>query len=279
MSTTFPTIELGDMSVTAVSDGYLHVDFGLLSNVNEAECEKIQSDARVNGLNDVHINTFLVRRNGKNILIDSGAGGIKGWGGGLVTNLAKMGLEPNNIDAVLLTHAHPDHIGGLLNAEGEAVFSNAELVINNDEYRYLEDDKNFAAVADRVKGNFLLARSIFKKYQQNLRPCGKGEVLPGIFATPLEGHTPGHTGYRIEGNKESLLIWGDIVHFPHIQLQKPEVTIAFDYDAQVAAETRSRVLDMVSSDRILVGGMHFGEQGFGHIEKAKSGYEVVTIQK
>lgn len=279
MSTTFPTIELGDMSVTAVSDGYLHVDFGLLSNVNVAECEKIQSDARVNGLNDVHINTFLVRRNGKNILIDSGAGGIKGWGGGLVTNLAKMGLKPDNIDAVLLTHAHPDHIGGLLNAEGQAVFSNAELVINNDEYRYLEDDKNFAAVADRVKGNFLLARSIFKKYQQSLRPCDKGEVLPGIFATPLEGHTPGHTGYRLEGSKESLLIWGDIVHFPHIQLQKPEVTIAFDYDAQAAAETRSRVLDMVSSDRILVGGMHFAEQGFGHIEKAKSGYEVVTIKK
>lgn len=274
MNEHFPTIDLGDISVTAVSDGYLHVDFGMLSNVDEAECRNIQNHARVSELNAVHINTFLVRRKDKNILIDSGAGGVKGWGGRLITHLAKLGIQPDNIDAVLLTHAHPDHIGGLLNASGEAVFSEAELIISSDEFHYLEDDENFAAVSDRVKGNFLLARSIFKKYKQRLRLISHGEVFPGIFAVPLKGHTPGHTGYRVEGSKDSLLIWGDIVHFPHIQLLKPEVAIAFDYDAQMAAETRSRVLEMVSSEWILVGGMHFGEQGFGYIERRGSGYGI-----
>lgn len=275
MNANFPTRDLGDIEVMAVSDGYLQVDFGMLSNVDEEECEEIQRSAQVNELNAVHINTFLVRRKGKNILIDSGAGGVKGWGGRLISNLARLDIQPEDIDAVLLTHAHPDHIGGLLSAEGEAVFANAELVINSEEFNYLEDDKNFAAVSDRVKGNFLLARSIFKKYQKSLRLIDKGEVFPGIFAVPLKGHTPGHTGYRIEGSRDSLLIWGDIVHFPHIQLLKPEVAIAFDYDPQMAAETRSRILDVVSSDRILVGGMHFGEQGFGYIEKLKSGYGIV----
>lgn len=278
MNANFPTRDLGDTEVIAVSDGYLQVGFGILSNVDEQECEEIQRSAQVSELNAVHINTFLIRRKGKNTLIDSGAGGVKGWGGRLIANLARLDIQPDDIDAVLLTHAHPDHIGGLLSAEGEAVFSNAELIINGDEFNYLEDDENFAAVSDRIKGNFLLARSIFKKYQKSLRLVDNGEIFPGVFAIPLKGHTPGHTGYRIEGSKSSLLIWGDIVHFPHIQLLKPEVAIAFDYDPQLAAETRTHLLEKVSLDKILVGGMHFGEQGFGYIEKRKSGYGIVDIE-
>lgn len=278
MNANFPTRDLGDTEVIAVSDGYLQVGFGMLSNVDEQECEEIQRSAQVSELNAVHINTFLIRRKGKYILIDSGAGGVKGWGGRLIANLARLDIQPDDIDAVLLTHAHPDHIGGLLSAEGEAVFSNAELIINGDEFNYLEDDENFAAVSDRIKGNFLLARSIFKKYQKSLRLVDNGEIFPGVFAIPLKGHTPGHTGYRIEGSKSSLLIWGDIVHFPHIQLLKPEVAIAFDYDPQLAAETRTHLLERVSLDKILVGGMHFGEQGFGYIEKRKSGYGIVDIE-
>lgn len=275
MNASFPVRNLGNVTVTALSDGYLEVGFNMLSNVDEKECEKIQRDAEVSELNAVHINTFLVRRNGKNILIDSGAGGVKGWGGRLTANLARLNIQPEEIDAVLLTHAHPDHIGGLLNGEDEALFNRAELIISRDEYNYLESDENFAVVSDRIKGNFLLARSIFKKYQKKIRLIENGEVFPGIFAIPLKGHTAGHTGYRIEGEHNSLLIWGDIVHFPHIQLSRPEVAIAFDYDPQMAAETRLRVLESVSSDKILIGGMHFGEQAFGYVEKQAPGYRIV----
>ncbi|NHH78797.1 MBL fold metallo-hydrolase [Burkholderia gladioli] len=274
MSTNFPTRDLGDVSVTAVSDGYLQVDFGMLLNIQAAEAGEIQNKAGVANPNAVHINTFLVRRNGKNILIDSGAGGIKGWGGQLIGNLAALGVEPGSIDAVLLTHAHPDHIGGLLNAEGGPVFANAELVIRSAEFNFLEDDQNLSEANDRAKGNFLFARSVFKQYRRNIRLIDEGEVLPGIAATPLDGHTPGHTGYRIEGSKDNLLIWGDIVHFPTIQLLRPNVSIAFDKDAAVAAATRVRLLDMVSSDQLLIGGMHLGEQGFGRIGRYQSGYEL-----
>lgn len=275
MNDKLPMKDLGEVLVTAVSDGYLKVDFGMLANISETECYFIQQNACQDEPNSVHINAFLVQHKGKNILIDSGAGSFKGWGGRIVNNLAKLGVKPNDIDAVLLTHAHPDHIGGLINSYGEAVFPNAELVISQNEYDYLKDDKKFFSSSDRVKGNFIFARNVLKQYQENLRLVNEGEVLTGIHALPLKGHTPGHTGYKVEGENSSLLIWGDIVHFPHIQLLKPNVSIAFDYDPKLAAETRIRILDMVSSEHILVGGIHFGCEGFGYIQKLKRGYEIV----
>lgn len=275
MSATFPTKDLGDVSVTAVSDGYLQVDFEMLLNIQAAEAREIQSEAGITNHNDVHINTFLIRRKGKNILIDSGAGGIKGWGGELVTNLATLGVDPGSIDSVLLTHAHPDHIGGLLSTDGEPIFNNAELLVSSAEFNFLEDDQNLNKANERAKGNFLFARNVFKKYQRNIRLIEEGEVLPGIFSTPLHGHTPGHTGYRIEGGKDNLLIWGDVVHFPTIQLLRPDVSIAFDNDASSAVATRVRLLDMINSDQLVIGGMHLGEQGFGRIGKYKSGYELI----
>ncbi|AIO65995.1 MBL fold metallo-hydrolase [Burkholderia oklahomensis] len=278
MSTIFPTRDLGDVSVTAVSDGYLQVDFGMLLNIQATEAGEIQRKAGVTNPNAVHINTFLVRKNGKNILIDSGAGGIKGWGGQLVGNLATLGVDAGSIDAVLLTHAHPDHIGGLLSSDGEPIFTNAELVISGAEFNFLKDDQNLSEANERAKGNFLFARRVFEKYRRNIRLIEEGEVLPGIFSTPLNGHTPGHTGYRIEGSKDNLLIWGDIVHFPTIQLLKPDVSIAFDKDASSAVATRVRLLDMVCSDQLVVGGMHLGEQGFGRIGKYKSGYELTEAE-
>ena len=272
MTPKFITKDLGDVLVTAISDGSMQVGFELLTNIDITECEKIQQNAGIKEPNAIHINTFLIQKNGKNILIDSGIGGLNNLGGQLIKNLAELGIAPEDIDTILLTHSHPDHIGGLITPQGNAVFSRAELLVSNDEYNYIKDERIFSVANDRTKGNFLLARKAFRLYQDRLQLIDKGEVLADIHAVPLKGHTPGHTGYKIIGKNDELLVWGDIVHFPQIQLLKPNVSIAFDYDPQLAAETRINILDMVNSHHILVGGMHFGQNGFNYIKRLSTGY-------
>ena len=271
----FPSQQIGEFSITAISDGYLSASLDLLSNIDRMDASKLQQDAGVNDPSSIHINCYLVRGRGRTILIDAGAGGFKHWGGKLKVNLALAGAQASDIDTILLTHAHPDHVGGLLDASGEAAFPDAQLVVHQHEVAFWEDDGNLSRASERARGNFLFARKVFDKYREKMRLFTESEVLPGISAMPLPGHTAGHSGYRIESGDRSLLIWGDIVHFPQIQIARPDVSIAFDQDPLLSAATRSTLLDVVSADNILVAGMHLGELGFARIRRKGALYRIV----
>ena len=271
----FPSQQIGEFSITAVSDGYLSASLDLLSNIGSMDASKLQQDAGVSDPSSIHINCYLVRGRGRTILIDAGAGGFKHWGGKLKVNLALAGAQASDIDTILLTHAHPDHVGGLLDASGEAAFPDAQLVVHQHEVAFWEDDGNLSRASERARGNFLFARKVFDKYREKMRLFTESEVLPGISAMPLPGHTAGHSGYRIESGDRSLLIWGDIVHFPQIQIARPDVSIAFDQDPLLSAATRSTLLDVVSADSILIAGMHLGELGFARIQRKGNLYRIV----
>ena len=270
----FPGMQIGEFSITAISDGYLSASLDILSNIDPMEASRLQQDAGVSDPSSIHINCYLVRGRGRTILIDAGAGGFKQWGGKLKANLALAGVQPADIDTVLLTHAHPDHVGGLLDASGEAAFPNAELVMHQREISFWKDDGNLSRANERARGNFLFARKVFNQYREQMRTFIDSEVLPGISAISLPGHTAGHSGYRIESDDRSLLVWGDIVHFPQIQIARPDISIAFDQDPILSAETRSNLLDVVSSDKILIAGMHLGELGFAHVERIGKTYKI-----
>lgn len=266
-----PSQHIGAFTIRAISDGYLSAGLDLLTNINTTDASALQQQAGLDP-SAVHINTYLLQGHGRNILIDAGAGGFKQWGGLLQHNLALAGVQAADIDMVLLTHAHPDHIGGLIDAAGAAAFPNAELMIHQDELSFWRDEGQFSRATARAQGNFLFARHVFDQYKEKITTFTHHEVLPGIHAMPLVGHTAGHTGYHIESNDQSLLIWGDIVHFPHIQIARPDVSIALDQDPTLSAETRRNLLDMVSSERMLIAGMHLAELGFAQIKRDHQHY-------
>ncbi|WP_207866946.1 MBL fold metallo-hydrolase [Pseudomonas sp. 58(2021)] len=266
--------QVGEFSITAISDGYLGASLDFLANIAPTEALRLQLAAGISEPASIHINCYLVRGRGRTILIDAGAGGFNQWGGELLANLALAGVQPGDIDTILLTHAHPDHIGGLLNAAGEMAFANAELVLHQRELAFWEDDGHLGQASERARGNFLFARTVFERYRKNLRPFTANDVLPGISAIPLPGHTVGHCGYRFESAAGSLLVWGDIVHFPQIQIARPDVTIAFDQDPLLSAATRTRLLDVASSDNLMVAGMHIGTFGFAHIKRFGNTYAI-----
>lgn len=270
----FPSQQLGDFSIMAVSDGYLSASLDFLSNIDPTDAYKLQKAAGVSTPSAIHINCYLIRDRTRTILIDAGAGGFRQCGGDLRGNLALAGVQPSDIDTILLTHAHPDHVGGLIDASGNVAFPNAELVVHQQELSFWEDDGHLSRASARARGNFQFARTVFDQYREKMRTFKDRDVLPGISAMPLPGHTAGHSGFRLESEGESLLIWGDIVHFPQIQIARPDVSIVFDHDPILSAGTRSRILDIASADGLMIAGMHLGELGFARIKRAGKAYDI-----
>lgn len=265
---------VGDIQVTALSDGTLERSLELLRSVTTDEARKLLADAFRPGVL-ISVNAFVLRSNGRTILIETGSGKYLGASAGhLLSNMAAAGIDPTAIDTILLTHMHPDHSAGLTDmATGKAYFPNAELVVHENEPRHWNDDAAMARGTERQKLLFFQqAREQMAPYRDRMRTFRQGEVAPGVTAIPCHGHTPGHSAFLVSSAGQQLLVWGDMVHIPEVQIPRPEVTIDFDSDPQAAAASRKRIFDMAASDRLLVTGMHLHFPGFGHLARNGSGY-------
>lgn len=216
----------------------------------------------------IAVNAFLLYMADRLVLVDSGCGSIFGHELGLLaSNLAAVGVKPEDIDTVLTTHLHPDHVGGLVDGSGCAVFPNAELIIHAEEQAYWADPRVLNNAAEgQAKQWVQLTLGALAAYRERTRIITAGEVLPHVTAVPEPGHTPGHTGWLISSGGEALLIWGDIVHLQGIQFGYPEAGMSVvDVDSAQAIVTRRRMMDMAASDQLRVAGMHLDFPSFGRV--------------
>ena len=222
------------------------------------------------------INAFLIKSPTENILVDAGLG-IK-----LIDNLASLNLTPSDIDVILLTHLHGDHIGGMLK-EGEAVFSNAKVYLSLHELVYWANEvtNNKSEKHRETLQNVSKFIDAYIKHTQLIDVMKIGEreeVSPDIYAIGAFGHTPGHLMFQLESQGEKLLIWGDLTHAMVIQMPYPEVAVSYDVNPEEAVATRKYVLEYVTKNAIPVAGMHIAYPAMGVVEQnSQEGYQFVPF--
>ncbi|HEX3935895.1 MAG TPA: MBL fold metallo-hydrolase [Xanthobacteraceae bacterium] len=267
--------KVGDYEITIVNDGGLALPAGVYSG-DPAGAEKLLNDAHLDKDNiPTHVNTWLINTGSRLVLVDTGGGtGFAPTLGRLPKNLAAAGVDPNAIDTVVLTHMHPDHIPGLLAADGKMMFESAVVHVNGDEYAFWTSDEIRGKAPDEFKGFFDMARAAIKPYAD----AGKvmmhkdgTQFAPGVTAAAAPGHTVGHTMVRVSSAGDDLLIWGDIVHTAALQFPEPERSVGFDNNPELAIANRKKVFDMVATDRLLFTGAHLPFPALGRATKAASG--------
>jgi glyoxylase-like metal-dependent hydrolase (beta-lactamase superfamily II) len=229
------------------------------------------------GILPVTFTALLVNTGTKLVLIDTGtAGQITDSAGTLLANLAAAGVKPNEIDTILISHFHPDHINGIKDKDGNKVFPNAEVAVPAVEWDYWMNDGNMNGVSKTVHRYFLNARRIFSDIAGEVRRFKPGaEVAPGITPIAAYGHTPGHVAFSVSSGSESILVLSDSARNPYLFVRHPDWQPSFDMDGPAAVATRRRLLDQAAADRMLVHGYHFPFPATGHIARSGNGYELV----
>jgi glyoxylase-like metal-dependent hydrolase (beta-lactamase superfamily II) len=271
-------IMVGDIQVTAILDGYVDLGTNLFPDADPEAVAELQKAnfAPVGDSVRASVNCFVVNTGDKLAIIDAGGRNLLGPTlGDMPRGLSAAGIEPANVDLVVATHMHPDHIGGITTKNGAAAFENAQLVVHGDDWDYWMSADNLNSAGDLAKPFFQAAQAAATPYAKMVRKIGDDEeVMPGVRSLALPGHTPGHTGYMISSGNDTLLIWGDIVHSSILQFPHPNWSIAFDTSPQKANATRRRAFDMAQTDRLLVAGMHLPFPGIGHVVRS-GGYRFV----
>jgi len=209
-------------------------------------------------------NAVLIKAPKQNILIDTGTGA----GGIIIDKIKKLGVQPENIDAVLITHLHGDHFGSL-QKDGTAVFPKAQIYLSAKEHEYFtKTNVNQGAYAALAPYGSKVTGFEPGELGKNLK-----EILPGISPIAAYGHTPGHTVYLIENGKDKLLIIGDLLHIALVQFPVPEISATYDMDQKAAAAVRRQVLDYAAKNKIPVAGMHIVYPGTGGVSAEGSGFK------
>lgn len=274
----FRRTKMGDVEIISVLDGIARRPLGeeFVKNAPLAEVKALlTSQGLPTDYIDVPFTPFVVIAGGRKVLIDTGLGEFGGPNAGkLLENLRAAGVPASDIDTVLISHFHGDHINGLRNKAGELAFAKAKVMVPAAEYAFWMDDAKMAAAPAGQKGAFENARRTFSAMGPDMlvQFAAGAEVVPGIRSVAAYGHTPGHTLFEVTSAGQSFFYLADLTNVPSLFARNPDWAVTFDMDAEAARKVRREVFARVTSSKSLVGGFHFPVPAFGRMTATGNGY-------
>ncbi|WP_243319092.1 MBL fold metallo-hydrolase [Geothrix paludis] len=267
-------LRLGRLQVWRLQDGRISLAASLLKGLDDAEARRMLDGKDVA---DTPVNAYLVRMPGHTVLVDTGIGkDPEEDSGHLAEQLASAGVAPSDIDLILITHEHFDHIGGLLKADGMRAFPKATLRVSRREHAFWTEDPS--RLPERLRDRAPKLKALFEVYGKAgaFRPFEDGEeLLPGLRTIPAYGHTGGHTVYAFTSEGRELWCIGDLIHFGAVQFQRPEVGVAFDLDGDRAVKVRQELFREAARRKVVLAGAHLPQ--IVRIAPKGTGYEAVPV--
>jgi glyoxylase-like metal-dependent hydrolase (beta-lactamase superfamily II) len=275
----FYRFAFGDGEVTVVSDGPLPLGNpkGTFTGAADDDMKKMLTDNFLSPDNIVlEQNSPIVNTGEKLVLFDTGMGTAKTFGpttGRQQKSMMEAGLKPEDIDAVVFSHAHIDHIGGVVDETGKVLFPNAQFYIAQSDFDYWTDE---GKLGGPMKDFVMHARKNLLPVRDRLMFFKDGqEILPGVQALAAPGHTVGHHIFMISSGGKSFAFLGDLTHHQILLMERPRMEFSYDTDPKQAAESRVKMLDMLAANRVAVMSYHYPWPGLGHVVKTGEGFHYI----
>jgi glyoxylase-like metal-dependent hydrolase (beta-lactamase superfamily II) len=278
----FYRYKVGDIEVTAIHDGFARRPLeGFVRNVELPQVQQAAQEAFLpTDALPIVFTTLVLRQNDRLTLIDTGNGDMGApTTGQWMANFRAAGFDPAQVNTVVISHFHGDHINGLRLKDGTAVFPKAEVMVPAAEWDFWMDDARMNQAPEGMRGGFQGARRVFGPMAGDVKRYeGNKEIVPGLTSIAASGHTPGHTAYMLSSGSGKLMILSDLTNHPALFVRNPDWSAVFDMDADQARATRRRMLDMAASERAQVSFYHAPFPATGHIAKEGNGFRFVPIQ-
>jgi glyoxylase-like metal-dependent hydrolase (beta-lactamase superfamily II) len=279
----FRKLKLGAMEIIALNDGALRRPLGadFVRNAPLEEVKKSLADQKLpTDYVDVPFTPFLIVSGNDRFLIDTGfADNGPATTGNLLKNLAAAGYKPDDINHVILSHYHGDHINGLRFKNGNLVYPNAKVHVPAPEHAFWTDEAKAAAAPDGLKGAFAnVKRALGGLPANQLVKFEPGATIaPGITSIPAFGHTPGHTLFTVTSEGKRFIYVADLTNVPSLFARNPDWAVVFDMDPEMAKQTRRKIFSMIVKEKMIAGGFHFPFPAMGTIQGTGNGYQFTPI--